>query len=118
MIRLGSATIVPSQPEREKKSVQNRNWDSRNVVAIAEPTWRRLGIYARMLVARSSPLIVFLSIWHLAALRFANPVLLPTPVRVLDEIIQLSRSGEMATHVFASLSRLLVGYFAALGSGC
>jgi ABC-type nitrate/sulfonate/bicarbonate transport system permease component len=117
MIRSWSATVVPFQTREVKTSVQNRNQDPREVVANPDPAWRRVGVYARSIVARSAALLIFLAIWHLAALRFANPVLLPTPARVIDEIIELSRSGEMATHAFASLSRLLVGYLAALVAG-
>jgi ABC-type nitrate/sulfonate/bicarbonate transport system permease component len=94
----------------------NRSPNGGPVVAIGDRI-RSWGPIGRNLVARSSALLVFLVIWHIAALRFANPVLLPTPARVMDEIVLLARSGELGTHALASVSRLLVGYLAAFVSG-
>lgn len=70
--------------------------------------------WARFVLLRLSTLAVFVLLWHLAATRLANPVLLPTPYRVLQEIYFLGESGDLALHVTASMSRLVFGFGAAI----
>jgi len=55
------------------------------------------------------PVAAVLLLWAAAAFRIGNPLLLPQPRDVLDAALVLGRSGELGAHVFASLSRLLVG---------
>lgn len=71
----------------------------------------------RAIALRLPAVALFLLVWTFAASRLANPVLLPTPWRVFDEIVLLTRDGEMARHVAASLSRLALGFGAAVLAG-
>lgn len=80
------------------------------------PRWSIAGLL-RSLVLRLAALLAFLLIWHLAALRLGNYVLLPTPYRVAQEIYYLGESGDLGMHVRASLARLLLGFGAATLAG-
>jgi NitT/TauT family transport system permease protein len=50
-----------------------------------------------------------LLVWQVAAWLIATPLLLPSPVLVAESAFALLKSGELATHVGASLSRLMIG---------
>ena len=50
-----------------------------------------------------------LAVWALAAWYFQVPVLLPSPFRVAQGVVELTANGELIRHVLASLSRLSVG---------
>lgn len=50
-----------------------------------------------------------LAVWFGLDLLVRNPLLVPSPVMVGGSLMRLSASGELADHVLASLSRLLVG---------
>jgi ABC-type nitrate/sulfonate/bicarbonate transport system permease component len=67
-------------------------------------------VWGRALLLRLATLVVFVFLWHLAAIRLGNSVLLPTPYRVLQEIYYLAESGDLTMHVAASMSRLLLGF--------
>src|SRR3954471_3819149 len=71
----------------------------------------------RSLILGVPTLILFLLAWTLASSRFANPVLLPAPSRVLEEIVLLTRDGEMTRHISASMSRLALGLCVAIVGG-
>lgn len=58
-------------------------------------------------------MLVFLIVWHLAALWVDNVLLLPTPVSVAASFWQLLVSGEMAMHVAVSGRRLLASFLLA-----
>ena len=53
--------------------------------------------------------VAALLIWQIAAWLVATPLLLPSPALVGESAFTLLMSGELAVHVGASLSRLLVG---------
>lgn len=50
--------------------------------------------------------------WAAFAANFAYPDLVPTPSETLKTATQMIESGDLFTHVGASLERVLVGYFA------
>lgn len=62
----------------------------------------------KLLLAGVTAMVV-LGIWALVAWLMDSPLLLPTPVRVMDHATRLWDSGELTVHVWASLRRLLVG---------
>ena len=55
-------------------------------------------------------MIVFVAIWYAAAVWIGNAILLPTPVAVARSFVTLAADGEMATHFFASVRRLLFSF--------
>jgi ABC-type nitrate/sulfonate/bicarbonate transport system permease component len=87
---------------------------ARREVSEATAGFALLLAWGMALVLRLATLVVFVFLWHLAAIRLGNPVLLPTPYRVLQEIYYLGESGDLALHVTASMSRLLLGFGAAV----
>ena len=56
---------------------------------------------------------VFLLVWQAAALWIGNPILLPTPVDVGRSFLELAGSGEMATNIVVSVTRLVVSFLLA-----
>jgi ABC-type nitrate/sulfonate/bicarbonate transport system permease component len=65
-----------------------------------------VGIYLRTMA-------VFLLVWQAAALWIGNPILLPTPVDVGRSFLELAGSGEMATNIVVSVTRLVVSFLLA-----
>lgn len=49
---------------------------------------------------------VFVALWYALALWTGNPVLLPTPVAVVDAIVELARTLELFQHAAISLARM------------
>jgi len=73
-----------------------------------------------------TPLIsvgVFIGVWWFFAygnkawFKFFNPILLPTPMEVLQSGINSARSGELQRDIVASLSRVFQGFFYASVAG-
>jgi ABC-type nitrate/sulfonate/bicarbonate transport system permease component len=60
-------------------------------------------------VRASISILGVLAIWQIAAGLVATPLLLPSPALVAESAFTLLRTGELAVHVGASLSRLMVG---------
>jgi ABC-type nitrate/sulfonate/bicarbonate transport system permease component len=58
-------------------------------------------------------MLFFILIWYLVSLWIDNPVLLPTPLQVLEGLYQLIASGELAEYALVSLRRLAVSFVAA-----
>lgn len=54
-------------------------------------------------------LVLLFALWGAAAWKVGNSLLLPGPLQVFGSIAALWRSGDLATHVLASLQRLIVG---------
>jgi ABC-type nitrate/sulfonate/bicarbonate transport system permease component len=52
---------------------------------------------------------VALLVWAGTAVLVASPLLLPPPSLVFESLVSLTRSGELFSHVVASIGRLLVG---------
>lgn len=48
--------------------------------------------------------------WANAGVQFVNPVLLPTPVQVLQVGVETTRSGELGRHLLLSLVRVCEGF--------
>lgn len=68
--------------------------------------------------ARSAAILVLLATWELAPrLHLVEPAFLPPLSEVLSTGWQLLRSGELSSHVGASLSRSLLGFALAIVSG-
>ena len=68
-------------------------------------------VYLGVPVAAFALLLV---VWHAGARAINIPALFPTPLDVLAEARKLIASGDLATHVVASMTRILAGF--ALGS--
>ncbi|MEI7777066.1 MAG: ABC transporter permease [bacterium] len=67
----------------------------------------QIGKVARILF----PLIVFLIIWQLLSIaNVLNPEFLPSPVKVVNEFIQLLFNNNLLGDVLASIQRVLVGF--------
>ena len=58
--------------------------------------------------------LLLLAVWHVAALAVGIRVLFPTPLDVLAEARRLIASGDLAAHIGASMTRILLGF--SLGS--
>jgi ABC-type nitrate/sulfonate/bicarbonate transport system permease component len=67
--------------------------------------------------------LIFFALWYAASLtnahllRLFNPILLPPPDDVLKAGIAMAKSGELARHILASLSRVVQGFLVAALSG-
>jgi sulfonate transport system permease protein len=58
--------------------------------------------------------VLILAVWQIASDRsWVQPILLPSPTRVLETIWLLLSNGELIRHVAASTSRVLQGFFVA-----
>ena len=71
----------------------------------------------------TSPLVgwatfaVVLLLWQAAASYQGDPILLPSPLEVLAALRDLARSGELARHAGASLTRVFAGWCLGAGLG-
>jgi taurine transport system permease protein len=73
----------------------------------------RLGVAlarARAIALPGTAFVVLVVVWHVGARTLDIPALFPTPVGVLAEARRLIASGELASDIVASLSRILVGF--------
>jgi NitT/TauT family transport system permease protein len=69
----------------------------------------------RLLLLMLTPIIVFLLVWELGPyLGLFNPVIIPTPTKILVKGIELLLSGELITNVLVSVGRVASGFFIAL----
>ena len=59
-------------------------------------------------------LLFWVGVWWLIAWRFAKPLILPTPAAVVCKLGELIRTAPFWVAVSTSLSRILIGIFAAL----
>lgn len=55
-------------------------------------------------------ILAILVAWEFLHRFVVNPLLLPSPLRVVQTMVELLRSGELVTDVVASMRRILVGY--------
>jgi ABC-type nitrate/sulfonate/bicarbonate transport system permease component len=65
--------------------------------------------WARLLRVSTGILVVLL-VWELLHRFVVNPMLLPSPVRVVQTLFELLRTGELVADVGASMRRIVVGY--------
>lgn len=56
---------------------------------------------------------LFAAVWTIAALTIGNPVLLPTPLMVLQGFVHLLGDGSLVTDTAASIKRVLGGFLVA-----
>ena len=73
-------------------------------IPVAPPAWRRV-TQARGFIALRS-FAIFALLWWAAFAWNANPLQLPSPVRVLDAAWRLLKSGELLDHAAISTARL------------
>jgi ABC-type nitrate/sulfonate/bicarbonate transport system permease component len=89
---------------------------------IAQQTKRRRLLQDRWhAILRASSVVLFFLAWFVVTwannsfMRWYNPMLIPTPMAVLDVGIEMARSGELWTDIGASMYRVVLGFcFAAL----
>lgn len=61
---------------------------------------------------------VILGVWQLAvSLQWMDPFFLPSPLIILQTLVELLQSGELVQHVRASASRILVGWVMGTAAG-
>lgn len=74
-------------------------------------------------VLRSASIVLFFAIWFVGSwlnanvIKAFNPILLPPPQVVLQTGIKLAASGELHTHILASMSRVVQGFILAAVAG-
>ncbi len=62
--------------------------------------------------------VSFALLWELAVFqRWIEPRLLPPPSRIMSTILDLATSGALATHIFATLQRVALGFFIGVIAG-
>lgn len=61
--------------------------------------------------------ILFIGAWQFLHAYVAQPLLMPSPLKVVDTLWSLLRSGELFVHIVASMRRILVGYVAGCAIG-
>lgn len=89
--------------------------------ASAAPVQRRrtaadLATYMRpMRIAMG--VVIFIAAWQVLYLYVAQPLLMPSPLKVATTLWDLIASGELYVHVVASMRRILVGYVAGCALG-
>nr|WP_083676767.1 ABC transporter permease [Paenibacillus glucanolyticus] len=91
---------------------------SKGAVAIpAEPMRRQKRIDRRFLIKFTNALIgwmvplVIVMVWQAAgALGWLNPILLPTPLAIWNELVHLTNTGELIQHLGISSWRALLGF--------
>ncbi|AWP27235.1 ABC transporter permease [Paenibacillus sp. Cedars] len=91
---------------------------SKGAVAIpAEPMRRQKRIDRRFLIKFTNALIgwmvplVIVMVWQAAgALGWLNPILLPTPLAIWNELVHLTSTGELIQHLGISSWRALLGF--------
>ena len=79
--------------------------------------WSRLGVTgarARAVLLPIASFAVLLIVWHVGARAIGIRALFPTPLDVLAEARRLIASGDLLTHIAASMTRIVAGF--ALGS--
>ena len=80
-----------------------------NTIASPAPSGRLRG-YARPLLGLLLPVGVALG-WEIVVwLGLSNGRLVPPPTRIFAAIVELARSGELARHIVATLTRVVLGF--------
>lgn len=62
-------------------------------------------------------LALALLVWQLAALKINEPIILPTPLRVIERFFQLFSEGGLPERILFSLTRIAQGFFGGLCVG-
>ena len=69
-------------------------------------------------VVRALALVALLVVWELSTrIGWVPALFLPSPVGVLQELVDMTRSGQIFVHVAASLRRLVGGFVVGAGAG-
>ncbi|MBF6202764.1 ABC transporter permease [Streptomyces gardneri] len=118
---MSSAIQLSERPVREKPAAPTRPASTPRVKAASAPLTRAVRIASRFAWRVFKPTFVialFLLLWQIApALGLVDEVFLPPFSVVAQAFADLVVSGEMWTHISASLNRSLVGYSLALAAG-
>jgi ABC-type nitrate/sulfonate/bicarbonate transport system permease component len=87
-------------------------------VVVARPVVAKPGAIRRITSTRVFIAVcsfaVFLLFWYLLAAWVANPIQLPSPVRVASALIELGIDGELFEHALLSTTRLVIALIAAV----
>ena len=67
----------------------------------------------RGVVTYARAMMFFVVFWYLVSVWIGNPVLLPSPVQVMESLFQMIASGELVEHALVSVRRLAVSFAAA-----
>jgi len=86
---------------------------TRTTAGLPSRAWRGPYVLPRALVAVRS-LLILLVIWQCASLWTGNPLLLPSPVGVVDALVDLLRSGELFDQASVSIARLMISLVVAM----
>ena len=65
---------------------------------------KNVAIYAFSIAA-------FMLLWHFMSINYFNPILIPPPEKVGAKIWEMTSDGELLFHTWASLYRIIFGYF-------
>lgn len=74
-------------------------------VRTLQASWNRYGGYALGFAS-------LFVLWHLASIYLVSSVLFPPPTIVLRKAVILVRNGVLLEHLWASVQRILIGFFA------
>lgn len=83
--------------------------------------WARLGVTgarARAVLLPIASFAVLLIVWHVGARAIGIRALFPTPLDVLAEARRLIASGDLSTHIVASMTRIVAGFALEARSPC
>ncbi|MFE7742017.1 ABC transporter permease [Nocardia sp. NPDC057455] len=118
---MSSAIQLSERPVRERSAAPTRPAPVRQAPAAPTFVTRAVRVVSRLAWRVFKPTIVialFLLLWQLApTFGLVDEVFLPPFSTVLQAFADLVASGEMWTHISASLNRSLVGYTLALAAG-
>ena len=70
---------------------------------------------SRLFLLMATPIIIFLLLWEFGPyLGIFNPVIIPTPTKIVEKMISLILNGELFTNILVSLGRIAIGFGIAL----
>ena len=101
--RVASSNLATDRPVEEEPQYRS--------------AWSRLGVTgarARAVLLPIASFAVLLIVWHVGARAIGIRALFPAPLDVLAEARRLIASGDLLTHIVASMTRIVAGF--ALGS--
>jgi ABC-type nitrate/sulfonate/bicarbonate transport system permease component len=76
----------------------------------SQPLSMRLGPSLARLFRTTLGILAVILVWELLHRYVVNPLLLPSPLKVVVTLFELMRSGDLVADISASMRRILVGY--------
>src|ERR1041385_2273763 len=76
----------------------------------APSTSLKIGPSVARLLRTTLGILAIILVWELLHRYVVNPLLLPSPLKVVVTLFELIRSGDLIVDVAASMRRILVGY--------